>query len=97
MDVANHYSEFLSTFIALIIAGVAIKFALSEKSGKNYELNGKLYSKDKVHNVATLALLGVVIQLVSDSIKVLDGKPLILDEKILAAYGIAIATMVFKK
>lgn len=97
MDVASYHSEYLSTFIALIIAGVALKYALSEPSGKTYEFNGKFYARDKVHNAATLLLLGAVIQIVSDSMKALDGKSLILDEKIIAAYGIAIATMVFKK
>lgn len=97
MEIVSHYSEFLSIFISLIIAGVAIKLALAEKSEKTYEINGKLFSRDKVHTAAMLGLLGVVIQVVSDTMKVLDGRSLILDEKILAAYAVAIMVMVFKK
>jgi hypothetical protein len=50
-----------------------------------------------VHTAATLALMGTVIQLVSNSMKALDGRSLLLDEKILAAYALAFAVMVFKK
>lgn len=97
MEIVSHYSEFLSIFISLIIAGVAVKLALAEKSEKTYEIHGKIYSRDKVHTAAMLGLLGIVIQIVSDSMKILDGRSLILDEKILAAYALAIMVMVFKK
>ncbi len=97
MDVASHYSEYLSVFISLIIAGVAIKLALAEKSDKKYEINGKLYSRDKVHTAAMLGFLGIAIQLVSDAMKVLDGRSLLLDEKIIGAYAVAILVMVFRK
>ena len=97
MDVLSFHSDFLSVFMALIIVGTAIKLALQEPNGQNYQIGDKTFSKQKVHTAATLALMGTVIQLVSNSMKALDGRTLLLDEKILAAYGLAFAVMVFKK
>jgi hypothetical protein len=97
MDVIFFYSDFLSLFLAMIIVGTAIKLALQEPNGKTYQIGEKTYGRQKVHTAATLALLGVVIQTVSNSVETLDGRSLLLDEKILAAYGLAFAVMVFKK
>lgn len=91
------YSEYLSLFIALIIAGVAIKQALQQPDGKQYEINGRFFSRQKIHAAGMLLLLGVVLQLVSDTVEMLNGKQLLLDEKIMAAYAVAILTMVFRK
>lgn len=91
------YSEYLSLFIALIIAGVAIKLALQQPDGKQYEFNGRFYPRQKVHAGAMLLLLGVVLQIVSDTVDALNGKQLLLDEKIMAAYAAAILVMAFRK
>jgi len=97
MDVITHYTEYLSLFMALIIAGVAVKLALENKTDKTYEIAGKAYSRQKVHTVAMLGLMGIVIQTVSNSIEVMNGSSLLFDEKILAAYAVAILVMATKK
>lgn len=94
---AHFYSEYLSLFIALIIAGVAIKLAVQQPDGRLYEFNGRFYPRQKVHAAATLLLLGVVLQIVSDTVKFLDEKQLLLDEKIIAAYAASILVMAFRK
>ncbi len=96
MDLIHHYSEFLGLFMALIVAGTGLKFALQQNNHQTYQIGDKSISKQKVHTAATLLLLGVVIQLVSDSMQALDGRQLLLDEKILAAYAFALLVMVFK-
>ncbi|TDR17510.1 hypothetical protein [Marinicella litoralis] len=97
MDVVSNYTDFLSVFMALIIVGVAVKLALESQSDKTYEIAGKNYSRQKVHTAVMLGLMGLVIQIVSNSIKALDGKSLLFDEKILAAYLVAILVMASKK
>lgn len=97
MDTTTFYSDYLSIFISLIIAGIAFKLAIQEQNNKTYQIGNKEYSKQKVHTAATLGLMGVVIQIVSNTMKTLDGSQLLLDEKIIGAYAFAILVMVFKK
>jgi hypothetical protein len=79
------------------VAGTGLKLALQQPNHQTYQFGEKDYSKQKVHTTATLALMGVVIQVVSNSMQTLDGRTLLLDEKILAAYGFAIMVMIMKK
>lgn len=97
MDIIANYTDFLSTFMALIIGGVAVKLALENKSEKTYTIADKQYSRQKVHTAGMLGLMGIVIQVVSNSMKTLDGSSLLMNEKILAAYAVAILIMVTKK
>ena len=97
MDVASHYSEYLSLFIALIVAGMGLKLAFKQSNIQTYRIGDKDYSKQKVHTTATLLLLGLVIQLVSNSMEYLDGRTLLLDQKILAAYAFCFFVLVMRK
>ncbi len=97
MDVLNLYSEYLSLFMSLIVAGFGLKLALQQPNGQTYQIGDNNYAKQKVHTAATLIMLGVVIQIVSDSMKSLDGRQLLLDEKILSAYAFALLVMIMKK
>lgn len=97
MDVLNAYSSFLSTFMALIIAGTGLKLAIEDKSDKTYTIGNKEYNRQKVHTAATLGLMGIVIQVVSNTMKMMDGSQLLLDDKILGAYAFAFLIMVMKK
>ena len=83
--------------MSLIVAGTGLKLAMQQTNHKTYQLGDKEISKQKTHTAATLALMGVVIQVVSDTMQGLDGRTLLLDEKILAAYGFAILVMIMKK
>ncbi len=97
MDTVNLYGEFLTLFLSLIIAGTGLNLALQKPSNKTYRLGDKDVSRQKVHTAGMLALLGIVIQVVSDSIGALNGKELLLDEKIIGAYAFALAVMIMKK
>ena len=97
MTTLSFYSEYLSLFMSLIVAGTALKLALQESDNQTYQMGDKNISKQKVHTAATLILMGVVIQLVSNSMEQLDGRTLLLDEKILTAYAFGIAVMIMKK
>ncbi|MGJ8664689.1 MAG: hypothetical protein ACSHWU_13620 [Marinicella sp.] len=97
METLNYYSGFLSTFMALIVAGFGLKLALEEKSNRTYQIGDKEYNRQKVHTAITLGFLGVVIQVVSDTMKGLDGSQLLLDEKIIGAYAFALSVLVMKK
>ncbi len=97
MDTVPFYSEYLSLFMSLIVAGTGLKLALQEQNNETYQLGDKQISKQKAHTAAMLALLGVVIQTVSNTMQSLDGRTLLLDEKILAAYAMSIMVMIMKK
>lgn len=97
MGVLSFHSEFLSLFMSLIVAGTALKLALQEKSNKTYRLGDKEINRQKAHTAAMLALMGGVIQVVSNSMQTLDGRTLLLDEKIIGAYAFALAVMIMKK
>ncbi|GEM_PF-2134704 len=97
MDVFSFNSEFLSLFMSLIVAGTGLKLALQEPRHETYQWGDKTFNKQKVHTAGMLALLGVVIQTVSNAMQVLDGRQLLFDEKILAAYAFSIAVMIMKK
>lgn len=97
MEVASFHSEFLSLFMSLIVAGTALKLAIQERSNKTYRIGDKEINKQKAHTAAMLAMMGGVIQVVSDSMQALDGRTLLLDDKIIGAYAFALAVMVMKK
>ena len=97
MDVLNHYSDLLTLFLSLVVAGTAVRLALQEPNHKTYQWGDKEISKQKVHTGVLLIVLGLVIQLVANSVESLSGKQLILDEKVLAAYAFALMVMVMKK
>lgn len=97
MDALSYYSEYLSLFMSLIVAGTALKLALQTPNNQTYQIGDKEISKQKTHTAATLAVMGVVIQLVSNTMQSLDGRSLLLDEKILAAYAFGLAVMIMKK
>ena len=96
MDVFSFNSEFLSLFISLIVAGTGLKLALQEAKPESYQWGDKHFNKQKVHTAGMLVLLGVVIQTVSNTMKLLDGRQLLLDEKILAAYAFSIVVLIMK-
>ncbi len=97
MDTVNLYSEYLSLFLSLIIAGTGLKLALQKPNNKTYQLGDKDVSKQKVHTAAMLGVLGIVIQVVSNSMETLNGQSLLLDEKIIGAYAFVLAVMIMKK
>lgn len=97
MDSLNFYSEYLSLFLSLIIAGMGLKLAIQKPDHKTYQMGDKTYSRQKVHTTATLLFLGVVIQLVANTMVDLDGRELLLDEKVITAYAFALAVLIFKK
>ncbi len=97
MDSLSLYSDLLGLFMALIVAGMGLKLALQKPNNQTYQIGDKQISKQKAHTAAALALMGVVIQLVSNTMKVLDGRSLLFDEKILAAYAFALMVMIMKK
>jgi len=97
MDTLHLYSNLLSIFMSLIIAGTGLKLAMTQNNHKTYQFGEKEFSQQKVHTIATLGLLGIVIQIVADTMKTLDGQQLLLDEKILAAYAFSLAVLIFKK
>lgn len=76
---------------------MGLKLALQKQNNHTYQFGDKEISKQKVHTAAALALMGMVIQLVSNSMQQLDGRTLLLDEKILTAYAFGIAVMIMKK
>ncbi len=97
MDTVNLYSEYLSLFLALIIAGTGLKLALQKPNNKTYRVGDKDISRQKVHSAAMLGLLGIVIQTVSNTVEILDGKQLLFDEKIIGAYAFALMVMIIRK
>ncbi|MCX7554913.1 hypothetical protein OS175_13620 [Marinicella sp. S1101] len=97
MDALPFYSEYLSLFMSLIVAGTGLKLALQQQSNKTYRIGEKEINRQKAHTAAMLVLMGGVIQTVSDTMQMLDGRTLLLDEKILAAYVFSLAVMVMKK
>ena len=97
MDALSYYSEYLSLFMSLVVAGTGLKLALQQPNEQTYQIGDKVISKQKAHTAATLAVIGVVIQLVSNTMQSLDGRTLLLDEKILAAYAFGFAVMIMKK
>ncbi len=97
MDTVNLYSEYLSLFMSLIIAGTGLKLALQKPNHKTYQISGQFIPRQKVHTAVTLLILGAVIQIVSNSMEVLNGRQLLLDEKIIGAYVFALAVMIMKK
>lgn len=97
MDTVNLYSEYLSLFLSLIIAGTGLNLAFQKQNNKTYRLGDKDVSRQKVHTAGMLALLGMVIQVVSNSMETLNGRQLLLDEKIIGAYAFALAVMIMKK
>ncbi len=97
MDTLSFHSEYLSLFISLIIAGTGLNLALQEHSNKTYRIGNKEINQQKAHTAAMLAVLGIVIQVVSNAMQSLDGRTLLLDEKILGAYAFVLAVMIIKK
>jgi len=97
MDVISFHSEFLSLFISLIVAGTGLKLAFQKQDNNTYSVGDKEISKQKAHTAATLIFLGMVIQTVSNTMESLDGRTLLLDEKIIAAYAFSIMVMIMKK
>ena len=83
--------------MSLIVAGIALNLALKKPNNQTYQFGDKAISKQKTHTAATLALMGVVIQTVSNTMETLDGSSLLLDEKIIAAYAFGLMVMVMKK
>jgi len=97
MEPVNLYSEYLSLFLSLVIAGTGLKLALQKHDPRTYHIGNHSCSRQKVHTTATLLFLGVVIQLVANAMADLDGRELLLDEKVLGAYAFSLAVLIFKK
>jgi len=83
--------------MSLIVAGMALKLALQKPNNQTYQIGDKEVSKQTVHTAVGLVLMGAVIQVVSNSMQTLNGKTLLMDEKILAAYVFGVLVMVMKK
>ncbi|WP_223789045.1 hypothetical protein [Marinicella meishanensis] len=96
MEATAFYSEYLSLFLSLVIAGTGLKLAIQKHDPKTYQVGDKSFSRQKVHTTATLLFLGVVIQLVANAMANLDGRELLLDEKVIGAYAFSLAVLIFK-
>ena len=97
MESLAFYSDYLSLFMSLIVAGMALKLALQKPNNQTYQIGDKNISKQTVHTAVGLILMGIVIQVVSNSMQNIAGSTLLQDEKILAAYAFGLLVMIMKR
>jgi len=90
MDVAFLYADFLKYFLALIVVGVSLKYRFIDPAKKEpVIIMGKPFGRNIVNGFSTVAFLGVVIQLVANTVNMLENLSLFKDPVIGAGFGAA--------
>ena len=98
MDVVFLYADFLKVFLALIVVGVSLKYRLVDPAKKEpIILMGKKFDRHQVTGFATIVFMGVVIQLVANTVKGLEDLSFFQDPIITTGFGVAFFILVTAK
>lgn len=98
MDVVHLYAEFFKIFLVLVIIGVSLKYRFIDPHKKEpLILMGKKFNRHKINGVATVLLLGIVVQIVADTVKGLEDLSILNDPIITAGFGAAFLILVTAK
>jgi len=98
MDVVFLYADFLKYFLALIVVGVSLKYRFIDPSKKEpIVLMGKKVGRHQITGFATIAFLGVIIQLVANTVKGLEDLSFFQDPVITTGFGAAFLILVTAK
>lgn len=98
MDVIFLYADFLKYFLALIVVGVSLKYRFVDPAKKEpVYLMGKKFDRHKVTGFATIVFMGVVIQLVANTVKGLENLSFFQDPVIGAGFGAAFLILITAK
>ncbi|MCX7544387.1 hypothetical protein [Marinicella gelatinilytica] len=98
MDVVTLYAEFLKYFLALIVVGVSLKYRFVDPHKKEpVILMGKRFGRHQINGFGTVAFLGVVIQVVANTINGLQDLSVFQDPVIGAGFGTAFLILVTAK
>lgn len=98
MDVIYLYADFLKYFLALIVVGISLKYRFVDPSKKEpLILMGKKVGRHQVTGFATIVFMGVVIQLVANTVKGLEDLSFFEDPVITTSFGAAFLILVTAK
>ena len=98
MDVISLYADFLKYFLALIVVGVSLKYRFVDPAKKEpMILMGKKVDRHQVTGFATIVFMGVVIQLVANTVKGLEDLSFFHDPVITTGFGVAFLILVTAK
>lgn len=96
MELINDYAFFIKLFFSCIVVGTAVKFALV-KNPADIQIGNKLIPKSKLTGFGMIVVLGIIIQIVSDSLYAFSKQTLLTDPMIMSAFAIAAAILIIKK
>lgn len=98
MDVVFLYADFLKYFLALIVIGVSLKYRFVDPAKKEpVILMGKQFGRHQINGFATVAFLGVVIQVVANTVQGLEDLSFFQDPVITTGFGAAFLILITAK
>lgn len=98
MDVIHTHADILTYFMSLIVVGTAIKYRFVPPSQKEpIILMGKKFGRNQVTGFAVIAFMGVVFQLVSDTVQNLQGNSLLQDPVMIGGFVTAFLVLATAK
>ncbi|WP_179952021.1 hypothetical protein [Marinicella rhabdoformis] len=98
MDTLNTYADFLTYFMSLIVLGIAIKYRYISPSKKEpITLMGKQFGRNQVTGFATIVFMGVVIQLVSNTVGAMRDGSILQEPVMMGSFAASFALLVTAK
>ena len=98
MDILNTQADFLTYFLSLIVLGTGIKYRYISPSKKEpITLMGKQFSRNQITGFATIIFLGVVIQLVSNTVNALRDGSILQEPVMMGSFAAAFALLATAK
>lgn len=98
MDIFNTQADFLTYFMALIVVGTGIKYRYISPSKKEpITLMGKEFGRNQVTGFATVVFMGVVIQLVSNTVNALREGSILQEPVMMGSFAAAFAILATAK
>lgn len=98
MDILNTHADFLTYFLALIVLGTAVKYRFISPSKKEpIVLMGKQFGRNQVTGFVTIVFMGVVIQLVSNTVNAMRDGSILQEPVMMGSFATAFALLATAK